>query len=241
MKLQSTLIRLQQHLAAENHSLCLIEDPVDLLYLTGVQLSAGALYVSQKDAYLFVDGRYVEIAKQKSVIPAFLHSEKALESFIDMVKATTLAFDSAKTSYDRYEALKNLAKKQTLTLVPCSNLLKSIRAIKNGEELEKMRQSAALLWRGFMHLQSYIRVGISERELALIFEFYCRKEGAEKLAFEPIIAFGVHSALPHHRAGEALLKPGEHVLVDIGVVLNHYHSDMTRVLFPQGVDSFFND
>src|SRR5690606_31807837 len=51
------------------------------------------------------------------------------------------------------------------------------------------------------------------------------------LSFEPIIAFGENSALPHHRSSTRKLKRGDVVLMDIGVVLNGYASDMTRVVF----------
>jgi Xaa-Pro aminopeptidase len=58
------------------------------------------------------------------------------------------------------------------------------------------------------------------------------------MAFEPIIAFGANSALPHHRASETKLKAGDVILIDIGVVLNNYRSDMTRVILPKKPSAF---
>lgn len=57
------------------------------------------------------------------------------------------------------------------------------------------------------------------------------KKGGQGVAFEPIIAFGENSAIPHHRASETRLSQGMTVLIDIGVKWKGYHSDMTRTLF----------
>ena len=65
--------------------------------------------------------------------------------------------------------------------------------------------------------------------LAGAFEIYCVKEGADKLAFDPIICFGKNAAEPHHKPDGTILSAGDGVLMDIGVVVDGYHSDMTRV------------
>jgi Xaa-Pro aminopeptidase len=94
-----------------------------------------------------------------------------------------------------------------------------------------MKKSAALVWKGFEHIRRSLKVGVTEKELALSFEIFCRKQGAEKLSFDPIIAFGKNTAYPHYRAGDVKLKKDQLVLIDIGVVVDHYHSDMTRTVF----------
>ncbi len=64
-----------------------------------------------------------------------------------------------------------------------------------------------------------------------LLKFFAENTGAEKLSFDPIIAFGKNSAYPHYRAGDVKLKKDQIVLIDIGVVVDHYHSDMTRTVF----------
>lgn len=235
------LKKLQKRLAAEKTSVCLIENTTDLFYLTGLHMSAGSLYVTPKTAHLFVDGRYLQAVQEKCPIPSSLSEGKKIELFLEKnLRGGIFAFDREKTSFARYEKFRQLqlSKKISFILRPASPFLKEIRAIKDKEELKKMRQSAELLWKGFLHLQRIVKVGMSEKEIALAFELFCRKEGAEGLAFEPIIAFGPNSALPHHRAGATVLKKGTLILVDIGVVFQSYHSDMTRVLFPAGSSAF---
>ena len=217
---------LQKQLSAWEVDGCILENPIDLFYLLGLSLSAGTLLLSPKNALLFVDGRYLEVAQKISPVPVVLTGEKAYANFFKQERLKHLAFDSHWTSFQRYLRWEPLCR-----LKPIPQLLKEQRAIKNPQEQKAVQRSADLLQKGFKHLKKFLKEGIAEKELAFEFEFFCRKKGAEKLAFDPIVAFGEHSAMPHYRAGSRRLKKGDIVLIDIGVSLEKYHSDMTRVLF----------
>lgn len=205
---------------------CLIENPVDLFYLTGLQLSLGTCLITQKGAYLFVDGRYFAAAKKKSPCDVVLMSKEALQGHLKPL--STVIFDSRWTSLERWEQLKKLCPG---SLKGITQPLKEIRAVKEPKELLAMKKSAKLLWKGFQEVKKQLKVGITEKEVALKFEMFCRLHGAEKMAFDPIIAFGKNSAYPHYRPGDVRLKQGDIVLIDIGVVVDCYHSDMTRTVF----------
>ena len=73
--------RLQKTLKNEGLSLFFVKDSVDLFYLTGMQMSLGYLYVFEKKARLFVDGRYFEMAKKKSPIPVEELSDENMAHF----------------------------------------------------------------------------------------------------------------------------------------------------------------
>jgi Xaa-Pro aminopeptidase len=205
---------------------CLIENPLDLFYLTGLQLSLGVLVILPKKAQLFVDGRYIEFAKKNSPSPVQLLSKEAVAAYLK--SRPSLAFDSQFTTVYRSEQLKKLYAGK---LIGIPQPLKELRAVKNLAELKAMVKSAKLLWNGFEHIRRGLKAGVTEKELALSFELFCLKAGAEKLAFDPIIAFGKNSAYPHYRPGNAKLKKDDIVLIDIGVVVDRYHSDMTRTIF----------
>lgn len=226
-KLQELLSRLQVRA-------CLIEDPMSLFYLTGLQLSLGKLWVTHKKACLFVDGRYIQACKENSPVPAVLVSDQAIHEFIHREKLKTVAFDSQATSYDRFSELKKSF--PNVQWHPVPKIIKEIRAIKNPKEIALMKKSAQLLWKGFEHIKSILKVGITEVEVAREFEIYCLRHGARGLAFEAIIAFGENSAKPHYHPGPVKLKKNMLVLVDIGVDVDHYHSDMTRIVFFGNVD-----
>lgn len=203
----------------------LIENPLDLYYLTGLQLSKGSLVVLKEVICLFVDGRYIEFAQIHSPFPTQLLEKEALCAYVKSI--TSLGFDSDLTSVARKEELDSIH--SSIKAIP--GMLYFIRSIKDNIEIEKLKKSAQLLWKGFEYIKKKLKVGIQELEISTLFELFCRKNGAEKLSFDPIIAFGKNTAYPHYRPRNIALKRGDIVLFDLGVVVDHYHSDMTRTFF----------
>lgn len=225
----------------------IVEDPINLYYLTGLQLSVGTLIIHFNGAHLLVDSRYFELSKAASPVPVLLTTpqEKTVIDLLlgECLEIKTLAFSSDSTSYKRYLDLQNCVHvinepipTRQLTLVPVNNLVKQLRGIKDTEEISCMRDAANLGTQGFGFVCSLLKEGISEAEVARELEIFWKQRGSKTIAFDPIIAFGANSSMPHHRAGQVKLKKGDTVLVDIGVNYQHYHSDMTRVVFFQGAD-----
>lgn len=206
---------------------CLIEEPEDLFYLTGLQLSAGSLLGSGSGAHLFVDGRYLAKAKQLAPCPVSLSDEKSLKAAFRPFKK--IAFDSAFITYQRFLTLQDRFPKAEW--IPIPSPLKQFRLLKDGHEIELLKKAARLTWEGYQKILQILKEGITESEVALEFEIFCRRKGASGFSFESIIAFGENSAYPHYRAGSAKLKKNQIVLIDIGAVVDRYHGDMTRVFF----------
>lgn len=140
----------------------------------------------------------------------------------------TLAFDSENTSFKRFE---DLEQSLSCALIPLVNPVAHLRLLKDAEELQLLREAAALGSKGFHYVCSLLKEGVSEIELARELEIFWKRNESKALAFDPIIAFDVNGSMPHYRAGSALLKKGMPILMDIGVNKAHYHSDMTRVVF----------
>lgn len=204
----------------------LIADPIDIFYLTGQNVSSGILVVGKK-SFLLVDGRYFESCKKSSPIPVYLIKEGLL---FELVK-DSLIVDQDHITYGAYLKLAETAKKAGITIRAEKSLLKSLRAIKNKEEIALLKEASELGLQGFDYAASLLKEGITELEIACELEYFWRKKGAQGVAFEPIIAFGANSAMPHYRASNATLKRDDIALIDIGVKWKHYHSDMTRVVF----------
>lgn len=215
--------KLQKQLLQWKVEGCLVESPVDLFYLTGFELTAGSLLVSPRSARLFVDGRYFEMVQQKGTVSCGNIQE--IERFLKEKKK--VAFDSYTTSYERFLKLK----KWNCVWKAIPRLLKELRVQKEAAEIAFLKKSGQLALKGIEHVRSLLKEGITEKELAREFEIFCLDRGAERLAFDPIIAFGKNTAYPHYRAGNARLKKGDAVLVDAGVVVDHYRSDLTRMFF----------
>lgn len=214
----------------------LIERPTDIFYLTGLELSSGKLIVSLQNACLIVDGRYYELSCQQTVYPVQLLKENVLEEWIRDSQVHQLGFDQHYTTYHNFlslQRLKTALKTQfyELELLALESPVQRLRLIKDKDEVNELRRAAHLGYQGYEFVTSLLLEGVTESELALELEFFWKKRGAKCLAFEPIIAFGPHSSMPHYHTGHDKLTFPTSVLIDIGVVLAHYHSDMTRVIF----------
>lgn len=202
----------------------LIASPIELYYFTGLELSAGKLLISAQEALLLVDGRYIETAQVQSPVPVILDGQKAFLDAIGPLKS--IGVDSEKTTVQSWQDLNRLAEGRFL---PVQGLISRLRAIKDPDEILLLEKAAALGSKGFDFVVGQLAEGVEERALAFALEMFWRKQGAKGVAFEPIIAFGANSSKPHYRAGDRILSKDEPVLIDIGVELNHYHSDMTRM------------
>jgi Xaa-Pro aminopeptidase len=224
------IVELQKSLETKPFDAWLIEDPLDLYYLTGESFSVGQLWITSNEVLLLVDGRYIEKAKQTLKIPVVLKTWDRVSELIVKNKVKKVAFDAEKTVFSQVELLKRKIG-DSISFEPVSLITNELRKQKDKSELQKIKKSAEILWEGYLYIKTLLKEGVVEKEVAKKFEIFCLQKGAEGLSFEPIIAFGENSALPHHRAGARVLQKGDIVLIDIGVVFNRYASDMTRVVF----------
>jgi len=204
---------------------------VNLYYLTGMKLSDGRLLVHEKGAHLFVDGRYYENCQRAKVCTVVRAEPGTFRDTLDSDDfqfIETLGFDGDNTSYNRYLRLRE---QLSVSLLALDNPVRAMREIKDDGEIALLREAAALGSEGFDFVCSQLREGITEEEVARELEVFWKRKGGKALAFDPIIAFGAHSSMPHYTVGSRDLREGDVVLIDIGVNLQHYHSDMTRVVF----------
>lgn len=209
-----------------------ITDPTDLYYITGIKMSTGIAVIYGEHSVLLMDKRYYEMCLKRSPIPVKPVEEFPLRTLFKTAPynaITNLAFDSGKTSVHQYQELKK--ELPHLTLTPINEPVVVVRAIKDAGELELLREAAVLGSEGYDHVVSLLKEGITELDLAIELEIFWKRKGADGLGFDPIIAFGANSSMPHYRPQNVPLKKGDTVLIDIGVKLQGYHSDMTRVVF----------
>lgn len=205
----------------------LIENPADVFYLTGLWFSAARLLLKPDKAVLLVDGRYFGQAQGKVPCEVVLAEKEALAKAVKGLKR--VRFDSSFVTVEKAQLLAKSA--PNVEWFPVSRPLKELRAVKDEEELGKLKAAARTTAEGYRHIAKRLEEGVVEEEIALEFEVFCRKKGASKLSFEPIIAFGENSAYPHYRAGKSRLKKNQAALCDLGAVVDGYRGDMTRVYF----------
>ena len=218
-------------LAKENLDLLIVDNPIDLYYLTGHHFSLGRLAIGQ-NATLFVDGRYLEAAQKIPSVSTILtkgygKGSPFAESFASLPKR--VGFDASTTTFSAYQELEALFGRESL--VPLSAPIQRLRMVKEPIEIEYLAAAAHLAILGLDFVRSFLKEGMIEEEIALELELFWRRKGGQKLAFDTIIASGPNASQPHYRAGKRKITRHEPILVDMGVVLHNYHSDLTRVFF----------
>jgi Xaa-Pro aminopeptidase len=123
-----------------------------------------------------------------------------------------------------------MAEKIKAEPVPLLDLVEGMRVIKSEEEIQQLKKSVLLNEQVFRAVHKTIAPGMTEIEIALALEQTMRKMGAECPSFETIVAFGSNAAKPHAVPTNRVLQDGEIVLIDMGLVLGGYCSDMTRTV-----------
>lgn len=219
----------------KNYEALLTTDPSMLLYFTNVALN-GALVITHHRAFLFVYELYrYQIAPLKGqfhvqLVPLDYDVGTAFAAALPHFQGQ-LAIWPSNTVQETIESLKHLFKKdQHRHLIGDDELFQTIRRRKQESELQNIKRSCEIA-QGSMELAiSLCKKGISEKELSAKIQTYMLDAGAG-VAFEPIVAFGLNSLIPHWSPSDTRLNDQSFVLIDCGAVWNSYRSDMTRVIF----------
>ena len=201
-------------------------------YLTGFTGSSALVLAMRGEAVFFTDGRYKLQAAQEvrgaKVVTARGPLVTALAGSVKRRRLRKLGFESHRASYGLYESLRNGL--PGVGLKPLSGVVEKIRAVKTPDEIAALRRAVDLNSAVFEACLPHVQAGRTERDVADEIEFEMRRRGGDKPAFETIVAAGTHSAYPHARPGLNPLKRNEFIIIDQGVILNGYSSDMTRTV-----------
>jgi Xaa-Pro aminopeptidase len=226
------MTRLRAAMAKARLDALLVTHLPSVRYLCGFTGSAGALLVGTRN-FFFTDGRYAEQAEQemvgaKAVIakgPALLAATKQASR----MKKRRLGVEAEHLSVSAYDAVAD-ALLRSVRLVATSGLVEELRMIKEPAEVDCLRAAIELGCDLLPVAQRAIRPGVKEVGVAAEIEFAARKAGAQSMSFETIVAAGPRSALPHGVAGDAPIPSSGFVVLDYGVILHGYCSDMTRTV-----------
>lgn len=206
----------------------LVTGELNVRYLTGFK-GDNAVCVVGPGLRLFVtDFRYVEQARTE-VGEAWerIEGRRELVGAITERLSGRVGFEDGEVTVRRLGKLGPLLGEE-VELVPAGDLVERLRAVKQPDELDRIRAAAALADRVYEHLCSRGLVGHTEREVALELEAFMREQGAEGPSFPSIVAAGPHGALPHASPRDVSIEAGTLVVVDLGCVLDGYCSDCTR-------------
>ncbi|PKM50783.1 MAG: Xaa-Pro dipeptidase [Firmicutes bacterium HGW-Firmicutes-7] len=224
--------QLQTKLKQLNIDSILIYDEMNRRYLSGFTGSSGYLYISTSRSVLLTDFRYMEqAAKQCKEFEVFDHSDlgilKTFQKIISEDHAEKIGFETG-ISYSEYKALnEELA---SIQLIETTNIVEDIRMIKDEDELSCIKKAAFIADGAFKHILPFIKIGVTEIDIALELEYYMKKNGGQKLSFDTIVASGKNSSLCHAEPSLKKIEKGDFITMDFGCVYNGYCSDMTRTV-----------
>ncbi len=214
----------------------LITSPVNRRYLSGFKSSEGWIFIAPDGSYFFVDFRYYEAAKKQVkglnvVLTSDFKADLLKIARKHQVKTVLIENDGITLS----EALKvgKWLKEGNIALSKQNALdkaLYSLRSQKTPLEIENVKIAQEIAENALRKLFPLIKPGVTEKELAFELEFLLRKEGAEAIAFDLIVASGKNSAIPHAEPSGKPIEIGDFVTIDMGAVYAGYHSDMTRTV-----------
>lgn len=235
--MNNRLLKIRTLIKKQDLDALLISSSSTLTYLTNysgfsTEEREAFLLVTKHNQYVITDGRYSEAVIEK--IPHFqlieISSNRSLQNILKNLaqteKVKQLGIEEKNITYFEYKQLT----KHFDNIYHYSDIINSLLVIKEPEEIVAIEKACKLGDKAFKFILTKIKKGVSEKELAFELELFIKKKGAD-ISFKPIVAFGKNSSIPHHQTGNEQLTMNNVILLDFGVKLNNYCSDMTRTIF----------
>ncbi len=221
--------RLQEFLSQNELDGALIISSPNLYYFTGSSPVLGGYLVVTPDESLFMvpELEYGEARETSKVPVEKFKSGKDLYERLSSFRLHRLGIEGG-TSFSLTQSLRE--KVGVTDFKTIDDVVKELRIIKTREEITVIEAACGIADTAMMVALEEISPGKREREIAAKMEYAMKMNGAEKVAFDTIIASGPRSALPHGVASDKRIERGDLVVIDEGALYRHYHSDMTRTI-----------
>jgi len=235
----SRIARLRAQLDERGLDALLVSQPSNRRYLSGFTGSAGYLLISESDTLIATDFRYFEQAAAQA--PDFRLQPVAGTSFetwlpnlLSGLGGKKVGFEAAHLPYGTFEhmstVLRALPEADRPKLVLALDVVEVLRAIKEPAEIDAVQAAVDLGDAAFAHFMERVEPDWTEKQAAWEIERYMREHGGEAVAFETIVAGGAWSAMPHAYPRDEPLGEGRPIVIDMGVRLDGYCSDLTRTI-----------
>ena len=193
----------------------------------------GAALITPDKTWYYTDSRYIEAARQLisgAEVILWTAGNGFREQIAALVKAhgvAKLGFEEEYMSVSSHTAWTKAVEAQ---FVPASELLTTLRQVKDAGELAAMREAQRVTDEALLEILNFIKPGLTESEVAARLTYIMARKGAERNSFDPIVACGANGSKPHAVPGPAVIQSGQFVTMDFGCVVHGYCSDMTRTV-----------
>lgn len=229
----SRLNDLKEKLSSLGLDAFLIKKIFNVRYLSNFSGSAGTLLLTKEKNYFISDFRYksqsqAEVSKDFEIIIFKQASNSFLADLIKENNLKRIGVESNALTLSEFDSLKKEFK--NIEFVPVDSLIENAVIRKTQDEISEIQKAVDITDRVFEKMLTMIKPGMTEKEVAAEITYHHKKYGAEKDAFDPIVASGERSAFPHARPTDKKIQSGELVTLDFGCTFNGFNSDLTRTI-----------
>jgi len=201
-----------------------------IFYFLGYYQDDAYLLLTHKDDYLITDSRYQNEVKNLKEKCKKIISSQPLREISQLVKKyhlKTIGFEEDCLNYQMYAFIKkNLS---GIKIKPAAKYIRMLTLIKDAQEIKTISKACDIANLTLAQIKKMNLIGKSEKELSGYLKYYISKLGFETADYEPIVASGARSALPHAKTTNIKLKKDSNLLIDLGAKVYGYNSDLTRV------------
>nr|MBP9717036.1 aminopeptidase P family protein [Candidatus Levybacteria bacterium] len=145
------------------------------------------------------------------------------KTLLNKLNIKTIGFEEDDLRVSEFKSFKKIVNLKPVDLT-------NLRIIKTNGEIENIKLACKISDQAFNYILGKIKLGISEKEVANLIENFIKENNGE-ISFKTIVAFGKNSAIPHHQTSNIKLTKNQIILLDFGVKINNYCSDMTRTIY----------
>ncbi|WP_124058059.1 aminopeptidase P family protein [Vaginisenegalia massiliensis] len=233
----SRLEQVRARLVEEHIEALLVTDLLNLRYLANFTGTTGVAVITQTEAYFITDFRYMQQASHQAVGYTIRENKQPIfaevADLISELDLKTIAIEADHMTVSTYLAIKELFKAK---IIETRGLVENIRQVKEDSEIEIIKEACEITDQSFDHILKYIKVGMTEIQVANELERFLKDKGASGMSFDTIVASGYRSAMPHGRASEKIIEEGDIITLDYGCYYKGYASDMTRTIAIGSID-----
>jgi len=199
-------------------------------YITGFTGSTAYVVITPQRKILLLDVKYIDQAKEQcpefEIIRYGQPFTKKLREVIEELNIKKLGVEFNGLTMDMFKTIKDAL--SVIELVDSSGIIESLRAIKDKEEIKLIEHASQIAGKTYEHILDFFKVGVREKDIALEFEFFMRKSGADGLAFDLILVSGERTTHEHGAPSEKKINNGDFVIIDFGALYKGYRCDITR-------------
>lgn len=224
-----------EHIAAHLDGLdaILLTGEANCYYAAGF-MGEGIALVTRRGSWYFTDSRYTEAADKAIGDAAVIREVSREKPFSVLINEALAEAGAEKAGFEeqRMTVAEHAVYSEKLhcTLTPASSLMTELRGSKDEEELSCMTAAQRIAEGALEQILKEIRPGMTEKEIAARLNYLMVSAGAEKTAFDTIVASGPNGSMPHAVPGMRKVREGDFITMDFGCVYKGYCSDMTRTV-----------